>query len=161
MMIVPVALCLTVFAGACTTTAGIEQAAAQEPVSPLASAAPMPAPEPRPVPRQRDRVAAAVGSEVTLNLQYTSRVLVPRGADLNIAVRDQTGATVRTITEKTGTDAPPYPVKLRIPASAKYPLQVTANLASPIGHKFGTTFELSQEAVASRAPMPVTMQMQR
>src|SRR5215216_2268721 len=50
----------------------------------------------------------AAGSAVKLHLTYSERLLVPRGSEIGLTVRDANGNQVYTVKTSTKRDAPPY-----------------------------------------------------
>jgi hypothetical protein len=100
--------------------------------------------------------AKTPAQNLTLELTYSQRVLVPRGSLLAVQVSDAKSQPVFTRNIKTKTDAPPYTVVVPVKGSAVFPLTVKASLQSPVGHKFSRTVELAKSEQPS-APVEIKM----
>ncbi len=107
-------------------------------------------------------LTGAVGSRakvIRVELNYAQRVLVPRGSELRIVVRDAKDNRIFFDNIKTKTDAPPYMLEIPFGPSATFPLKVDASLKSVIGHKFSQRFQLQRVATAT-PPVKVLMHLE-
>ncbi|MGH6815402.1 MAG: hypothetical protein ACREC6_06845 [Hyphomicrobiaceae bacterium] len=119
-----------------------------------------------PVRAGKDRQAAPPGKEklaaapdaLSLDLTYAQRLLVPKGSDLQVVIRDQDGKTIFTRRTRTQADGPPYPVSVPLEAPV-YPLLVEATLKSKTGHLFTETVEVKDRS-AAQLPIRIMLQMQ-
>lgn len=97
---------------------------------------------------------------IKFELKYAERVLVPRGSELNVRVKDAKGKIVFAQKSKTKHDAPPYVVEVPIRKDVAYPLTFEADLVSRVGHRFSESLELNQSDAEKPAPVQITMRKQ-
>jgi hypothetical protein len=150
-----------VISGACSAATLSPVAADWEDQSvPSQPAASIDAPPLEPVAFTRNSSNAKASSSVKLELKYAERILVPRGSELRVRVKDAKGQAVFAQKSATKHDAPPYQVEVPIRKTVAYPLTIEVSLVSRTGHRFSESLEFSQTDVEKPAPLQITMHMQ-
>jgi hypothetical protein len=142
--------------------AGIQVSACASSLPPpsaqIAVVAPSPATAAPTGPKGTSRAPAAAGNAVKLHLTYSERLLVPKGSEIGLTVRDANGTQIYAVKTATQRDAPPYLLEVPIKSRIAYPLKVDASLTSRIGHRFSESTEISESDASGRNAVEIRLQ---
>jgi hypothetical protein len=92
-----------------------------------------------------------------LELSYIYEIIIPRGSELKVTIKDAVGKAVLDRKIKIAREFPPYFLEVPIDESLAYPLTVHANLRSSLGHEFSQTAQVDQSQVKKAEPVPIEM----
>lgn len=92
-----------------------------------------------------------------LELSYIYDVVIPRGSELNVTVKDAVGKAVLDRNIKIAREVPPYFLEVPIDESLAYPLTVHAALHSSLGHQFSQSAQIDQSQVEKAEPVAIEM----